>query len=88
MYLETSEPEVDALRNIENQLCLQIRLFESAMTKPDFGRKRAGVLLTAQNVYWGALFTLMGLPESDPEKFSPVHAELCRLRAALKALKM
>ena len=42
-----------AHRNIENQLVLQVRLFESAMTQPGFERDKQKLLATAQDVYWG-----------------------------------
>ena len=88
MELYGNECEAEVHRSIENQLCLQVRLFESAMTQPGFARKRKRMLLEAQNTYWGALLTMMAMQKPDPERFAPIHAELRRLRATLTAFKM
>ena len=77
-----------AHRNIENQLCLQVRMFESAMTQPGFELKKQQLLATAQDTYWGALLTMMSMPKPEPAKYAPIHAELRRLRATLTAFKM
>ena len=88
MDQELVDCNVDAHRNIENQLVLQVRLFESAMTQPGFDRNKGKLLATAQDVYWGALMTLLSMDKPEREQFAPIHTELKRLRSTLTAFKM